>query len=166
MAFKVLSCFMQKLLYFKNSLGMKTEGREEVNSKVPRTQNTKAELKFDQAEKRQEPISKKRLYRLTWLVGSPPCQQNWRAGGWPQNCCCCSQPFSPRWACWAGWASGPHPAPPASGQPQGKCRCVCWPACARAPPARWGGVPPPPPWWWGAAPPVRPLAVLNIRLSF
>jgi hypothetical protein len=42
MAFKVLSCFMQKLLYFKISLGV-VEGRRGV---VPCTQNTEAKLKF------------------------------------------------------------------------------------------------------------------------
>jgi hypothetical protein len=39
MAFTVLSGFMQKLLYFKNSLGVK--GREVVNSKAPDALNKK-----------------------------------------------------------------------------------------------------------------------------
>jgi hypothetical protein len=37
------------LLPFKNSLGV--EGREVVNSKIPGTQNTEAELKFDPSRK-------------------------------------------------------------------------------------------------------------------
>jgi hypothetical protein len=58
MAFKVRSSFTQKLLYFKNSPGVETEGRGGGELKSSGyAEHTEAELKFDQAEKRQEPIS-------------------------------------------------------------------------------------------------------------